>query len=110
MTYLHWNEKTITDFSDKSITEMYDRGYVFTRIGKGIMHQTRSVRIDLAKFASSSENRRILKKVDNIAMQEVILPYVDYHWSLGKLAQYFYEKKFGHGVMSALKVKEMLTD
>jgi len=42
---------------------MYDHGYVFTRIGKGVMHQTRSVRVDLAKFELTSENRRVLKKV-----------------------------------------------
>ncbi len=110
MTYLHWNEKTITDFSEKSVTEMYGHGYVFTRIGKGVMHQTRSVRIDLEKFKPSSENRRILKKVDDIAMQEVTLPYGEYHWSLGKLAQDFYEAKFGSGIMSAQKIKEMLTN
>ncbi len=110
MTYLHWNEKTIADFSEKSVTEMYSHGFVFTRIGKGVMHQTRSVRIDLEKFKPSSENRRILKKVDDIAMQEVTLPYGEYHWSLGKLAQDFYEAKFGPGIMSAQKIKEILTN
>lgn len=110
MNYLHWNEKTITDFSEKNISEMYDRGYVFTRLGRGIMHQTRSVRIDLEKFEPSSENRRILKKTEDIILSEIALPHSEYHWSLGKLAQDFYQNKFGPGIMSALKVKEMLTD
>lgn len=110
MTYFHWQEKTITDFSEDNVSALYSAGFVFTRIGKGVMHQTRSVRIDLSKYEPSSENRRILRKVDDIALQEVILPYNEYHWTIGKLAQYFYEKKFGHGVMSALKVKEMFTD
>lgn len=109
MNYLHWQEKTITDFSEKNISELYSNGFVFTRTGKGVMHQTRSVRIDLAKFELSSENRRILRKVDNVALQEIVLPYDEYHWSLGRLAQYFYEKKFGPGVMSAFKIKEMIT-
>ncbi|MEK7609669.1 MAG: hypothetical protein AAB470_00920 [Patescibacteria group bacterium] len=110
MNYLHWDKKTITDFSGKNITNLYNQGYVFTRLGKGVMHQTRSVRINLAKFEPTSENKRILKKVDDIAMQEVTLPYGEYHWSLGKLAQDFYEAKFGSGIMSTQKVKEMLTD
>jgi len=49
--------KNNNDFSEKNIAEMYDHGYVFTRIGKGVMHQTRSVRVDLAKFELTSENR-----------------------------------------------------
>ncbi len=89
---------------------MYSRGYVFTRIGKGIMHQTRSVRIDLSKFELSSENRRILKKVSDITLARTNLPLAEYDFKLGKLAKDFYDTKFGPGIMSALKVKEMLTD
>ena len=88
---------------------MYDHGYVFTRIGKGVMQQTRSVRIDLKKFELSSENRRILKKVENISIQEQDLQIPSYDIRLGKLAKDFYEQKFGPGIMSAQKVKEMLT-
>ncbi len=110
MNYLSWNQKTLTDFSEKNISDSYNDGYVFTRVCKGAMDQTRSVRIDLSKFELTSENRRIIKKVDDIALSEVILPYNEYHWSLGKLAQDFYEAKFGPGVMSAQKIKEMLTN
>jgi arginyl-tRNA--protein-N-Asp/Glu arginylyltransferase len=109
MNYLHWNETTITDFSEKNIAEMYDHGYVFTRIGKGVMHQTRSVRIDLAKFELTSENRRILKKA-NIGLIPINLPLDDYDYIIGKSGKDFYEKKFGAGIMSAQKIKEMLTD
>ncbi|MDB5259508.1 MAG: Arginine-tRNA-protein transferase domain protein [Candidatus Taylorbacteria bacterium] len=112
MEYLHWDETTIADFSEANIAAQYERGYVFTRIGKGVMHQTRSVRVDLAKFELSSENRRILKKAAeaNIALSTKPLPLADYHWSLGKLAKDFYEAKFGPGIMSAVKIKEILTD
>lgn len=107
--YLHWDEKTITDFSEKNVADMYECGYVFTRIGKGVMHQTRSVRIDLSKFDLSSENRRVLKKA-NIGMIPISLPLDDYDFSIGKNGKDFYEKKFGPGIMSAQKIKEMLTD
>jgi arginyl-tRNA--protein-N-Asp/Glu arginylyltransferase len=109
MNYLHWDEQRITDFSAKNVATMYDRGYVFTRIGKGVLHQTRSVRIDLEKFELSSENRRIMKKVP-FALQSTKAPLKDYDWAMGKLAKDFYDKKFGPGIMSAAKVKEMLTD
>jgi arginyl-tRNA--protein-N-Asp/Glu arginylyltransferase len=109
MEYLHWNEEKITDFSDANITKMYNRGFVFTRIDKGVMHQTRSVRIDLSKFEPSSENRRVLKKVEGMEIEAFDLPYPAYSWELGKLAKDFYEEKFGPGIMSANKIKEMMT-
>jgi arginyl-tRNA--protein-N-Asp/Glu arginylyltransferase len=110
MNYLHWQEKTITDFSDKNVSALYDSGYVFTRIGKGVMHQTRSVRIDLSKFKLSSENRRILRKTGSAELIPAQLPVKRYFPSLGKLAKDFYDTKFGPGIMSAQKIKEMLTD
>lgn len=110
MKYLHWNEQTITDFSVNNITDMYEKGYVFTRIGKGVMQQTRSLRIDLSKFELSSENRRILKKLPDFHSDSMKLPLSDYDFSLGKMAKDFYDTKFGPGIMSAQKVKEMLTD
>ncbi len=110
MKYLHWNEQTITDFSDKTVSDAYDTGYVFTRIGKGCMQQTRSVRINLTKFKLSSENRRILKKVTHLKLSTFVLPLADYDFTIGKLAKDFYENKFGAGIMSAQKIKEMITD
>jgi hypothetical protein len=50
MKYLNWKEEKILDDSPESINRMYDNGFVFTRIDKGVMQQTRSVRIDLNRF------------------------------------------------------------
>lgn len=116
MKYLSWNEKTITDFSEANVSEMYEKGYVFTRIGRGIMQQTRSVRIDLSGFELTSENRRILKKTDTFTGPELInLPESRYTWEesgykIGKLAKDFYDSKFEPGIMSAQKVKIMLVE
>lgn len=110
MKYLHWNEQTITDFSVNNITDMYEKGYVFTRIGKGVMQQTRSLRIDLSNFELRSENRRILKKLPDYHSDSVKLPLSEYDFSLGKMAKDFYDTKFGSGIISAQKIKEMLTD
>ncbi len=111
MDYLHWDEQTIApDASAETIADMYARGYVFTRKGKGVMQETRSVRIDLSKFELSSENRRILKKTDGVELVGFELPYSKYDFSIAKLAKDFYDTKFGAGVMSAQKIKEMMTE
>lgn len=107
--YLKWDEQTITDFSAENIDTMYNRGFVFTRPSEGHMEQTRSVRIDLSAFELSSENRRILRKTEGLELHVQTLPLTDYDWTIGKLAKDFYETKFGPGVFSANKVKELLT-
>ena len=71
------------------------------------MHQTRSVRINLSKFELSSENRRILKKVEAIGLEPMTLPFADYSWEIGKLAKDFYEKR--NADFSANKIKELMT-
>lgn len=108
--YLAWAEKIITDFSEENIESLYNQGYVFTRVDKGVMKQTRSVRIDLRKFSLSSENRRILKKTENIDLYAYSLPYSDYNWTIGKIAKDFYDKKFGDKTFSANKLKEIVTN
>lgn len=98
------------DSGAEKIESLYDAGYLATRLGKGIFTKTRSVRIRLSKFALTSENKRILKKVEHISLSKINLPHKEYHWQIGKLAKDFYETKFGRGIMSAQKIKEILTD
>lgn len=106
--YLSWNTKTISDFSPANINSLYNDGYLFTREGRGAMYQTRSLRINLGKFELSSENRRILKKTENLQLITYNLPLTDYDWKIGKMAKDFYTVKFGEGTFSANKVKELL--
>ncbi len=108
MEYLHWKEIKIEDFSSENIENLYNEGFVFTRIDKGVMHQTRSVRIDLNKFELTSENRRILRKGENIEMKELQIPHSSYTWEIGKMAKDFYDKKTDHA-FSANKIKELIT-
>ncbi|MDO8499338.1 MAG: hypothetical protein Q7S66_01610 [bacterium] len=108
--YLSWDEKIITDWSDANINTLYDQGYIFTRVGRGAMNQTRSVRVDLSKFELSSENRRILKKTEEIKLNTSPLPYANYDWSIAKLGKDFYATKFGEKTFSANKIKELLTN
>lgn len=108
MKYLSWNEENIIDFSEENIDRLYDKGYLFTRIKKGVMQQTRSVRIDIEKFELSSENRRILRKGEEIIMKINPIPYSEYSWSIGKIGKTFYEKK-ASAVFTANKIKELIT-
>lgn len=110
MSYLKWAQQTITDFSDNTINNAYNNGFLFGRIGRGVMDQTRSIRIDLSKFDLSSENRRILKKTEGLSLKPESIPYSTYHWSIGKLGKNFYDTKFGKKTFSANKIKEALTD
>lgn len=107
--YLSWEEKTISDFSENNINTMYEQGFVFTRLGKGIMTQTRSVRVNLDKFELSSENKRVLRKTEDVKLNTVVLPHPDYDWHIHKLGVDFYTKKFGEKTFSANKIKELLT-
>lgn len=110
MKYLSWNQKTIDDYSFANINAQYEKGYVMTRISKGLMSETRSLRVPLNDFKLSSENRRILNKIQDLKLTTIDLPHPDYHFSIGKVAKDFYENRFGPNIMSAQKVKEMLTD
>ncbi|MEO8637655.1 MAG: hypothetical protein ABI430_02005 [Candidatus Taylorbacteria bacterium] len=108
--YLEWNKKILPDFTDASIEKLYDEGYVFTRVGRGMFTQTRSLRIHLKEFEPSSENKRILRKNESLTLEAHPIPYKDYHWSIHKLAKDFYSDKFGKNIFSANKVKELLTN
>ena len=108
MPYLNWDTKIITDFSVENISKMYNAGYVFTRVGCGVMNKTRSFRIDLSKFEMTSENRRIMRKAENYKMKTVTLPLSDYDWHIGKLAKDFFASRDAY--FSANKAKELLTN
>lgn len=108
MEYLKWKEEKIDSETAEVINRMYDNGFVFTRIDKGIMHQTRSIRIDLSKFELSSENRRILRKGESVILEKFTIPYESYKWEIGKMAKDFYDKKAG-GAFSANRIKELIT-
>lgn len=108
--YLSWENKNIGDFSDSEISSLYNEGFLFTRTGKGDMYKTRSLRIDLKKFKLNSENRRVLKHTENIAMETASIPYADYDWSIHKMGKDFYATKFGEKTFSAQKIKELITD
>ncbi len=108
--YINFKTETLTDFSNENIERMYDNGFVMTRIGKGVMNQTISLRIKLADFELTSENRRILRKNEDVTLQISSLPLSsdEYNWKIHKLAKDFYTRKFGDSTFSAVKIKELI--
>lgn len=110
--YFQTDQITIKSFEETVINEKYNQGFVFTRINKGVMNQTRSLRIKLQDFTLSSENRRVLKHTPNVEITEIPLPiYLEnYDYSIQKMAKDFYQNKFGEQLFSANKIKELLTD
>jgi len=111
MAYHSWGHKQLNNATNQDITDMYNMGYVLGRLGKNNMNRTRSIRIDLQKFELNSENRRILRKTENVRVQQIILPILreSYDWKIHKLGKDFYTKKFGPKVFSANKIKELVT-
>ena len=109
MAYLNWDTKITSDFSPEAVGALYDAGYVFTRVGRGVMNKTRSFRVNLSEFLPSSENRRVSRKSEYLTLSARTLPLKtgEYSWEIGKLAKDFYD---AHGAdFSANKVKELLT-
>lgn len=110
--YYKTDQITLTNLSQDAIEERYSQGYVFTRLGKGVMNQTRSLRIDLEKFELSSENRRILKHNEGLSLADGQIPmtFDEYDWEISKLANEFYETKFGSKTFTTNKARELLTN
>ncbi len=109
MYYFSIDQKQI-QFHPDEIREAYSKGYLLTRLGKGIVTQTRSLRIDLDDFILSSENKRILRKTEGIEHTLKELPLDNYSWEIHKLGKDFYSRKFGAKTMSASKIKSMFND
>ncbi len=109
MAYLNFGEIDVNLSDEHQIINLYDQGFVMTRVALGHMEKVRSIRVNLKKFEISSENRRILKKFNHI-LDTKVLPYSNYHWQIHKLGKDFYDTKFGADTFSANKIKEIFTD
>lgn len=92
----------------QEIIDLYDAGYVFTRIRRGLLTKIRSLRVRLDKFDESSENRRILKKYRHVITFDP-LPLAKMNSDILILAKNFYDSKFGKNIFSAYKIKEILS-
>lgn len=109
--YLVWDSKVIDPDAEPRVTDAYAKGYVFVRTGKGKMNQTRSVRIALARYIPTSENRRVKRKTEDLVMTVRKLPLLKCSetWAIQKMGKDYYQAKFGPGVFSGNKLNQLLS-
>jgi arginyl-tRNA--protein-N-Asp/Glu arginylyltransferase len=107
--YKSWQKINLENLDEKTIEEKYADGFVLTRIFKQ-MDQVQSLRVVLKDFVLSSENRRILRKGEEIEMRVIDLPMnlENYDWKIHATGAKFYNEKFGAGTFSANKIKELI--
>ncbi len=110
--YLILDEKTINADDPVEVSVFYDKGYLFSRKFKGSIYQSRLIRINLKDFTFNSENRRVLRKVEALALNSVPLPLdkSQYDWNIHRIGKEFYSKKFGDNTFSASTIKSLVTD
>jgi len=79
--------------------DLFNAGFLPSSAGLGHFTLSRNVRVDLAKFQASSENRRILRKGEGIKMQ--LLPRAEFDFSRERQESYgkYAAARFGEGVM-----------
>ncbi len=108
MNYFASNQKDLSEIAPDQIEKYYQEGYVLTRLGN--MNQTRSIRIDLDKFDFSSENRRVMRKVESLVLRVFGIPLQSNSssWAIHKMGRDFYANKFHDVEFSANKIREMI--
>lgn len=92
-----------------SVEKIYSAGFLPIRSNPGVYYLARSVRVNLALFEPSSENRRILKKTESIKGRPVPLSEFNYTPQIQKLCKDYSENRFGSGVLSAAAVRSIFT-
>ncbi|MDD3648031.1 MAG: hypothetical protein PHS44_06065 [Candidatus Dojkabacteria bacterium] len=91
-----------------SLDNIYQWGFLPSRVEKNLFYLARSTRIDLREYSPSSENRRILRKTEYLGIEIVDLKNFDYDYKIGKMGRDFYAKR-GEGKFSAYKIKWLFT-
>lgn len=110
MNYHKTDIKLVDNLDLDDIDNLYNQGYVLTRLPE--MQQTRSLRIDLSKFELTSENRRVLRKTEELELRafSIPIPQNSTAWHIHSLGKNFYQEKFDDVEFSANKIKEVVTN
>lgn len=103
------------------LPELYSRGFLPYTGDTSLVHDTfylaRSLRVDLQKFQSSSENRRVDRKIEPLAIQMQIFEKKDFDFqdeAFKRFCSDYAEERFSGGSMQAERLayvleREMLT-
>lgn len=91
------------------VEKIYENGFLPIRSLSSVYYLCRSVRVDLSLFELSSENRRILKKSEDISAGLVPLSQFNYSVSVQKLCHNYAEKRLGKDVFPVPAIKSIFS-
>jgi arginyl-tRNA--protein-N-Asp/Glu arginylyltransferase len=95
---------------EDSIEEIYEKGFLATRIKKNYYYLARNMRVDLKLFSLSSENRRILRKTEGLSLESKSLKEFPFDYNISKLAAEYFQKKFSKKIISTQSLKKLFTE
>lgn len=101
--YQVWLLKEAKDEPEK----IYQNGFLPVRSIPNVYYLARSIRVDLGKFESSSENRRILRKTEDFESDLVPISELDYSPQIQKFCKDYMVKKFGQESMTTAGIKSI---
>ena len=82
------------------VADIFGAGFLPSSRSLELFYLCRNIRVDLAKFAPSSENRRILRKGASIEMKLVSRAEFEFTPARREFCKTFADARFGAGVMS----------
>ncbi len=91
------------------LEKIYENGFLPIRNLPGVYYLSRSVRVKLADFEPSSENRRILKKTESFESDIVPLSEFNYTPEIQKFCKNYADDKLGKGLFTAPAIKTIFT-
>lgn len=103
--YQVWLKREENDSVDK----IYDNGFLPIRSLPEVYYLSRSVRVDLSKFELSSENRRILKKTEEISSKTMNLNEFSYTPQIQKFCKDYTVGKLGKDVLPTSAIRAIFT-
>jgi len=99
--YQVWLLKEDKDSAEK----IYESGFLPIRSLPNVYYLSRNVRVNLGNFDLSSENRRILRKSENLSSDLIPLSDFDYNAEVQKLCLDYCRDRFVKGTFSAKDIK-----
>ena len=91
------------------INNIYEEGFLASRIKENYYYMSRNLRIDLEKFSLSSENKRILNKTQDLEMRNEVLINFEFNYEISKLATEYFKTKFNKTIITPQKMKWLFT-
>jgi arginyl-tRNA--protein-N-Asp/Glu arginylyltransferase len=91
--------------ADEAPADLFKAGFLPSARGLGQFYLCRNVRVDLAKFKPSSENRRILRKGEGIALKLVPRAEFDLTPARREFYQNYADARYGKDVMPPARLE-----